>query len=407
MNPELLDTLLVALQFSPENLVLRRQVVVGLVELERWQELTAVAAPLQRTEHHALACMALARAAHGLGDTPQAWTLYEEATTADATLMDEAFEELIAPEAAMVLPDFGDLSTVPPVLPSSAERITFADVGGMEELKEQIRMNILYPFQHPEMFAAYGKKVGGGILLYGPPGCGKTYLARATAGELGANFYPLELSDVLSMWIGESEKQLSALFETARANAPSVIFIDEVDALGAKRSDLSTSPIRLTITQLLTEMDGFGAKNSQVLVLGATNEPWNIDPAFRRPGRFDRVIFVPPPDGAARQEILRLHARGRKMDQKIPWQKTAEGTDLYSGADLAALVDRACEVALTEAMKTGNFREVTLQDFQKAQREMRPSTTEWLRRVKNYVAYANQDGLYDNLAAYLQAKKLR
>ena len=151
--------------------------------------------------------------------------------------------------------------------------ITFKDVGGMEKLKEEIRLKIIYPLTHPDIYQAYGKATGGGILMYGPPGCGKTYLARATAGEVDAHFMAVGLHDVLDMYIGQSEKKLHAIFELARHNTPCVLFFDEVDALGAKRSDLRHSAVRQTINQFLSEMDGVSASNEGVLVLAATNAP--------------------------------------------------------------------------------------------------------------------------------------
>lgn len=407
MHKDLLDTLLQALALSPENQVLRRQVAEGLLESERWQELSDICQPLLRSEQRAFALHALAKVAFHAREMPEAYRYYQEAAALDSRFVDERFEADLDPEPLTALPEQETPEPSGRVREYHGPCITFTDVGGMEALKEQIRLNILYPFTHPELYAAYGKKIGGGILLFGPPGCGKTHIARATAGELGANFYLLELNDVLSMWMGESEKRLHELFETARANAPSVIFIDEVDALGARRGEVTASPVRLTISQLLTEMDGIGGRNHQVLVLGATNEPWNVDTAFRRPGRFDRVLFVPPPDDGAREEILRIHARGRKFDERLSWRILVEKTDQFSGADLAALLDRACELVLGEALRSGNMREVNLSDCQKALRNMRPSTTEWLRRSKNYVSFANQDGFYDNLSSYLNERKIR
>jgi len=183
--------------------------------------------------------------------------------------------------------------------------ITFADVGGMEDVKEQIRLKIIHPFQHPELYAAYGKRAGGGVLLYGAPGCGKTHIARATAGELGSSFLWIGLEDVLSMVFSESEQNLHELFEQARRSAPCVVFFDEVDALGARRSDLRTSPGRQLINQFLAELDGVATENEGILFLAATNAPWHVDDAFRRPGRFDRVVFVPPPDRDARREKVK------------------------------------------------------------------------------------------------------
>src|SRR4030095_5938795 len=180
-----------------------------------------------------------------------------------------------------------------------ASDIDFDDVGGMEEVKEQVRMKIIYPLTHADTFRPYGKKVGGGILLYGPPGCGKTYLARATAGEIDARFLAVGLHHVLDMWIGTSERNLHQIFEVARVNKPCVLFFDEVDALAASRSDMKHSAGRHVIDQFLNELDGVDTNNDGVLILAATNAPWHVDSAFRRPGRFDRILFIPPPDAPA------------------------------------------------------------------------------------------------------------
>src|SRR5688572_8725046 len=191
-------------------------------------------------------------------------------------------------------------------------KITFADVGGLEDLKDEIRMKIIHPLQHADLFKAYGKSIGGGILMYGPPGCGKTYLARATAGEIKASFLAIGINDVLDMWIGNSERNLHQVFDDARSSRPCVLFFDEVDALGARRSDIQHSGRHL-INQFLAEMDGIKSSNEGVLILAATNAPWHVDPAFRRPGRFDRVLFVPPPDAEARAGILRILCRGKPV----------------------------------------------------------------------------------------------
>ncbi|MBX6315724.1 MAG: AAA family ATPase, partial [Isosphaeraceae bacterium] len=203
----------------------------------------------------------------------------------------------------------GDLSE-PSEVPVERPTLTFKDVGGMEALKDEIRMKIIHPLNHAALYKAYGKAIGGGILLYGPPGCGKTYLARATAGEIHAGFLTVGINDVLDMWLGNSERNLHELFEQARRNAPCVLFFDEVDALAASRSDIKGGTGRQVVNQFLAELDGVQARNEGVLILAATNAPWHLDPAFRRPGRFDRILFVPPPDAPARPAIVRLHCRG-------------------------------------------------------------------------------------------------
>ena len=199
--------------------------------------------------------------------------------------------------------------------PVERPRIKFEDVGGMEAVKDEIRMKIIHPLAHPEIYAAYGKTIGGGILMYGPPGCGKTHLARATAGEISAAFLAIGINDVLEMWIGSSERNLHEIFEQARASRPCVLFFDEVDALGASRSDMRQSAGRQIINQFLSELDGVNSSNEGVLILAATNAPWHLDSAFRRPGRFDRIIFVPPPDTTARAEVLRILVRGKPCEE--------------------------------------------------------------------------------------------
>ena len=194
-------------------------------------------------------------------------------------------------------------------------KINFDDVGGMGNVKSEIELKIIKPLLHPDLYKAYGKKIGGGILLYGPPGCGKTYIAKATAGQVNAAFISIALNDILDMWIGNSEKNLNEIFTLARANKPCVLFIDEIDALGASRSDMKQSSGRHLINQFLQELDGINSSNEGLLIIGATNTPWNLDPAFRRPGRFDRIIFVPPPDRESREAIFRLKLRGKPTEQ--------------------------------------------------------------------------------------------
>lgn len=281
--------------------------------------------------------------------------------------------------------------------------LTFADVGGMESLKEAIRLKIIYPLSNATLYKAYGKGIGGGILLYGPPGCGKTHLARATAGEIRANFIPVGANDVLDMWLGNSERNLHDLFEQARDSAPCVLFFDEVDALAGKRTDLRQSAVRQTINQFLSELDGVQYSNEGVLVLAATNAPWHLDSAFRRPGRFDRILFVPPPDQEARAAVLRLLCKGRPIED-LDFERLAQRTNLFSGADLKAVVDRAVEHKLQEALQTGDPQPLTTQDLLQAVQTVRPSTREWLGIAKRQALHGNQDGTYDEILSYLDPR---
>jgi transitional endoplasmic reticulum ATPase len=280
-------------------------------------------------------------------------------------------------------------------------KVNFADVGGMELVKEQIRMKIIHPVAHAELFKAYGKKIGGGLLLYGPPGCGKTHLARATAGEVRASFLSIGLHDVLDMYIGQSEKRLHEIFQQARRHRPSVLFIDEVDALGANRANFRQNAGRNLINQFLAEMDGLEASNDGLLVLAATNAPWHLDPAFRRPGRFDHLVFVPPPDAPARTEILRVLLRG-KPAEAVDFAKVAEQAEGFSGADLKGLIDQAVETKLTAAMKTGRIEPLTTKELLTACKRTKPTTLEWFSTAKNYAMYANQGGQYDDVLNYLK-----
>ena len=283
-------------------------------------------------------------------------------------------------------------------------RLSFEQVGAMEPLKEEIRMKIIHPLKNPELFRAYGKKIGGGVLLYGPPGCGKTLLARATAGEIKANFLSIGIHQILNLYLGESEKNLHELFETARRNIPAVLFFDEVDALAADRNDLKRSAGRTLINQFLAEMDGNVGDNEGLLILGATNAPWHLDPAFRRPGRFDRILFVPPPDEAARAAILEVMARDKPVvDLEI--KKIAAKTKDFSGADLKAIFDLTIESIMARAMKEGRVVPVTTRDLLESVKRVRPSTRAWFESARNYALYSNQGGFYDDVLDHLGLKK--
>jgi transitional endoplasmic reticulum ATPase len=278
---------------------------------------------------------------------------------------------------------------------------TFNEVGGMEQVKDEIRMKIILPMSQPELFKAYGKRIGGGILMYGPPGCGKTFMARATAGEVKAGFLAVGISDVLDMWIGSSEKNLHELFEHARRNKPCVVFFDEVDALGASRADMRHQGGRHLINQFLSELDGIEDSNEGLLILAATNAPWHLDNAFRRPGRFDRILFVPPPDQPARANILKLMLSGKPADG-VDCDQVAKKTSDFSGADLKAVVDIAVEAKLRDAMKSGKLEPLRTKDLVASAGQVKPSTREWFATARNYALYSNQGGVYDDILKYLK-----
>ncbi|MEU0830710.1 AAA family ATPase [Streptomyces sp. NPDC005969] len=282
--------------------------------------------------------------------------------------------------------------------------VTLADVGGMHEIKERLEAAFLAPMRNPELGRLYGKSLRGGLLMYGPPGCGKTFIARAVAGELGASFMSVSINDVLDMWMGNSERNMHEVFETARRQAPCVLFLDEVDALGAKRSRMHHGGMRNTVNQLLTELDGVDGANEGVFVLAATNVPWDVDIALRRPGRLDRTLLVLPPDAPAREAILRYHLRDRPIES-VDLGKLVKVTEDLSGADLAHLCESASERALLDSTRTGTVRMINMKDLLAAAKEVRPSTDPWFASARNVAMFANEGGMYDELLAYLKRKR--
>ncbi|MFJ5562495.1 AAA family ATPase [Lysinibacillus xylanilyticus] len=285
------------------------------------------------------------------------------------------------------------------------EQITFADVAGLDDLKKTINLRIISPFYNKGLFAKFRKKVGGGVLLYGPPGCGKTYIAKATAGECKANFYPVHITDILGSYTGESEQNLKSFFDKARFQRPSIMFFDEVDTLGYSRSNSSEST-RSLINTFLTEMEGIDTNTDEVLVMAATNTPWDVDNALKRPGRFDRLIFVAPPDIKAREQIFKLKLEGRYAEE-IDVVTLAAQTELFSGADIENIIELATENVLAEILTTGDERPIMTDDLLHVLEGLRPSTLEWLRTAKNYVKYANQSGLYNDVEKYLRTHAKR
>lgn len=282
---------------------------------------------------------------------------------------------------------------------SDKPKETFEDVGGLEEVKKKIRMNFILPLQQPEIFKAYGKEAGGSLLLFGPPGCGKTFLARAVAGEIDANFIHIELQAILSMYVGQSEHNLHDVFQKARENKPCVIFIDELDAMGGSRHQMRQHHERMLVNQLLTELDGLQSGNDQVFVIGATNTPWYLDSALRRPGRFNHLVFVPPPEEEERSTILQLKLAG-KPTNSLNLGKLAAETKLFSGADLEQVVNDAVTSAMERTFETGDIQPITQDDLRKALKERKATTIEWFATARNYATFSDVNGDYKIVLDY-------
>jgi transitional endoplasmic reticulum ATPase len=258
---------------------------------------------------------------------------------------------------------------------SEKPKIRFDDIAGLDDVKEQIRIKMIFPFTFPDKAKKYKVKTGGGILLYGPPGTGKTMIAKAVAGELDATFFAIAPSEILNKWVGESEKNIRKLFETARNCPKAVVFIDEVESLIPKRRDSEAgSVMSRVVPQILSELDGFEAREGQnVMFMGATNEPWNIDYAMLRPGRLDEKVYVGLPERAARKRILELNLKDIPLCEDVDQEKLADRLEGYSGADIAYLCRKVAEQTFLESVELAHERPIAEADFERVLKTLRPS----------------------------------
>jgi len=288
---------------------------------------------------------------------------------------------------------------------SRTDKVRFVDIAGMADLKKLVRRRIIDPFINPGLFQKFKRKAGGGVLLYGPPGCGKTMMARAIATECKASFNAVGISDILNMYIGESESNLSSIFDRARSETPAVLFFDELDALAYSRSKANSDHTRTLVNEFLNQLDGVSGNNEQILILGATNMPWDVDDAMKRPGRFDRQIFVPPPDTEAIAEMLKIKLRDVPCDE-FDAQKIAAQCEHFSGADIDGLIEYAKDLVLDDIMDNDNERDLSEADLLDAAHHVTPSTTDWLKTARNLVKYGNAGGMYKEVEQYLRSRKM-
>lgn len=238
--------------------------------------------------------------------------------------------------------------------------LRFADVAGLDQVKEDIKLKMIYPFEHPELAKKFGVRLGGGILFYGPPGTGKTMLAKATAGEVDATFFRVSSADMLSKWVGEAEQNIKKLFDAAANEKRAIIFIDEIEALIPARRDDGSSVMQRVVPQILQGMEGFDKKGDRaVLFMGATNVPWQLDPAVLRPGRFDDKVYIPLPDVPARRKLIELYLSKRPVANDIDFDALANRLDGFSGADIKYICDRSATIPFLQSVATGEDGEIT------------------------------------------------
>ena len=265
--------------------------------------------------------------------------------------------------------------------------LKFDDVAGLDGVKEDIRLKMVYPFDHPELAKKFGIRGGGGVLLYGPPGTGKTMLAKATAGEIEATFFRVSAAEMLSKWVGEAEQNVKKLFDAAQNEKRSVIFIDEIESLIPARRDEGSSVMQRVVPQILQGMEGFDNNKEvrAVMFMGATNVPWQLDPAVLRPGRFDEKVYIPLPDLPARRKMLDIYLSKRPLEEGLELDALANRLEGYSGADIRYICDRAATIPFLRSVATGQEGPITGEILSEAiEATPRSVTGEMLKRFDEW-----------------------
>ncbi|RME04624.1 MAG: AAA family ATPase, partial [Planctomycetota bacterium] len=284
--------------------------------------------------------------------------------------------------------DKNDTTEKSTFIPVEKPTITFEDIAGLETVKEEVRRKMLLPFQFPEQAERFGIKKGGGILLYGPPGTGKTMIAQAIAAEIDAAFFTVRPSEIMSKWVGDAEKNVNQLFETAHKEERSIIFIDEIEALVPSRRENDSNVMQRLVPQILSELEGFGAQNKNpLLFLGATNEPWSLDPAILRPGRFDVKIYVGLPDYPAILKLLELNLQNKPLAEDVNFEEIAKilSKRLFSGADIKNICLRAATEAFVASVETGQEVAISQKNLLQIIENTKPSINkEDLQRFLDY-----------------------
>ena len=279
-------------------------------------------------------------------------------------------------------------------------KLKFADIAGLETVKESIKEAIVYPFKYPEEYQYFGVKPGGGILLYGPPGCGKTMLAAAAAGECDAVFISLKVSDIKDKYVGESEKNIKEVFDIARSHERAILFFDEIDSLAGERSGARERHEQSLVSELLAQMDGLEAKDTvkKYLFLAATNRPWDTDIAFRRPPRVDSTIFIPHPDSPARRKIIELNLQGKPLSPSINLEALTSRTEGYAASEIVAVCQNAARVPLRERIRQQKpRRQLTMADFEQALTGQKSVLATWYAQAARELIGSEQIDMFSEL----------